>query len=54
MTKRGTTTASRAKKYGKVEGKLVESAYFYNTYSVDATDMMMFIITNDGEANTIR
>ena len=53
-TQHGSTTFSRAKKYGSYTGKIIESAYFYNTYSIDAIDMMRFIITNDGHANNIR
>lgn len=44
----GTTTASRANANGTVTGALVEAAYFFKAFSLDATDLMNFIITNDG------
>lgn len=44
----GSTTVSRATEYGTVTGKVTEVAYFYDTYSSDANDMLRFIITNDG------
>ena len=48
-TTNGTTTASRAAANGTVTGTIVESAYFFNSYSLDATDMLNFIITADGD-----
>lgn len=48
-TTNGTTTASRAATNGTVTGTLVESAYFFDSYSLDATDMLNFIITADGD-----
>jgi hypothetical protein len=48
-TTNGTTTASRAAANGTVTGTIVESAYFFTTYSLDATDMLNFIITGDGD-----
>lgn len=50
----GTTSASRAQANGTVTGSLVESAYFFSAYSIDATDMLNFIIINDGSANPMR
>lgn len=50
----GTTSASRANANGTVTGALVESAYFFDAYSLDATDLMNFIITNDGAGNQMR
>lgn len=44
----GTTTASRANANGTVTGAIVEAAYFFDAFSLDATDLMNFIITNDG------
>lgn len=44
----GTTTASRASANGTVTGAIVEAAYFFKAFSLDATDLMNFIITNDG------
>ena len=49
----GSTTMSRATANGIVTGKIVETAFFYQAYSVDATDMMRFIITNDGSTNNL-
>ena len=50
----GTTSASRAQANGTVTGSLVESAYFFSAYSIDATDMLNFIIVNDGSTNPMR
>lgn len=44
----GTTTASRAAANGTVTGQLVEAAYFFQAWSLDATDLMNFLITSDG------
>jgi len=44
----GTTTASRAAANGTVTGALVEAAYFFSAWSLDATDLMNFLITSDG------
>jgi len=52
-TPTGTTTASRAGAHGVVTGKILEAAYFFETYSVDATDMMRLILVNDG-TNVLR
>jgi len=47
-TPNGTTTASRAGAHGTVTGRIVEAGYWYDTYSVDATDMMRLLLVNDG------
>lgn len=47
-TPNGTTTASRAGAHGTVTGRVVEAGYWYDTYSVDATDMMRLLLVNDG------
>jgi len=44
----GTTTVSRATANGTVTGSIVETAYFFDAFSLDATDFMRLIITNDG------
>jgi hypothetical protein len=44
---------SRAKANGIVTGKIVETGFFYKAYSIDATDMMRLIITNDGSTNNL-
>jgi len=47
-TPNGTTTQSRAGAHGTATGKVVEAGYWYETYSVDATDMMRLLLVNDG------
>lgn len=47
----GTTTASRATANGTVTGSIVETAYFFDAFSLDATDFMRLIITNDGSVD---
>jgi len=47
-TPNGTTTASRAGAHGTVTGKIVEAGYWYDAYSVDATDMMRLLLVSDG------
>jgi len=49
----GSTPMSRANANGITTGKLVETAFYYQSYSIDATDMIRFIITNDGSTNTL-
>jgi hypothetical protein len=44
---------SRAQSNGIVTGKLVETAFFFKTYSLDATDMIHLILTNDGSFNSL-
>ena len=53
-SKSGSTTMSRAKANGIVTGKIVETAFYYKSYSVDVTDMIRFILTNDGGTNNLR
>lgn len=50
----GSTTSSRASLSGKVTGLLTETAYFYQTKSVDAVDLMRFLMVNDGAGNQMR
>jgi len=52
-TPTGTTTASRAGAHGTVTGKILEAAYFYEAYSIDATDMMRLLLVNEG-TNALR
>lgn len=47
----GTTTVSRATANGTVTGSIVETAYFFDAFSLDATDFMRLIITNDGSVD---
>ena len=49
----GSTTISRATANGIITGKIVETAFYYKAYSIDATDMMRLIITNDGSTNNL-
>jgi len=49
----GSTSMSRANANGITTGKIVETAFYYKSYSVDATDMIRFIITNDGSTNNL-
>ena len=39
---------SRAQLYGTPTGKVLENAYFLKTYSLDAYDMIRFLMINDG------
>lgn len=50
-TNTGTTTSSRAATNGTVSGLITETAFFFQTYSIDPVDFMRFIITNDGSTN---
>lgn len=47
----GTTTSSRAALNGTVSGAITETAFFFSAYSIDATDLVRFILTNDGAGN---
>ena len=44
---------SRAKQNGIVTGKIVETVFFFKSYSIDATDLLHLILTNDGSTNNL-
>jgi len=52
-TPTGTTTASRAGAHGTVTGKILEAAYFFDAYTLDATDLMRLLLVND-RGNSLR
>ena len=42
---------SRASLNGIVTGKILENAYFIKVWSLDAYDLIRFLITNEGPNN---
>ena len=45
------STMSRASLNGIVTGKILENAYFIKVWSLDAYDLIRFLITNEGPNN---